>query len=181
LVTTVTKVDFASGDAGRRRWAADVVFVGLSTKAPSPANLEWTYYSLVRRYIPYLILLVLTIASAGAGLLSWHQAHMSSITIYDCSSQSETAPSTLVLTCADANTLVKDLHWSNWGGATATATGVGSWNTCTPDCASGTWKSASVTIRAYRIRDDHYTRVNGSNNSLFGSGPFEASSYPPSS
>ena len=153
----------------------------LITKVPSRGLMKWTYYSNVRRSIPYLILFVLTIASAGAGLLSWHQAHMSSITIFDCSSHSSTAPSTLVLTCADANTMVKDLHWSNWGSATAAATGVGSWNDCTPDCAGGTWKSAPVAISAYRIRNGHYTRVNGSNSSLFGSGPFDAVPYPPAS
>jgi hypothetical protein len=112
--------------------------------------------------------------------LSWHQAHESSVSIFDCTTKSSSAPSSIVLTCADANTVVKDLHWTNWGSATATATGVGSWNTCTPDCAGGTWKSAAVTIRAYRLRGDHYTRVNGSNSSLFGSGPFVATSYPPS-
>jgi hypothetical protein len=135
----------------------------------------------VRRYIPFLILIVLTIGSAGAGLLSWHQAHMSSTTIFDCTSQASTAPSTFVLSCADENSLVKDLHWTNWGSATATATGLGSWNDCTPDCAGGTWKSTQVTISAHRIRDGHYTRVNGSNKTLFGGGPFVASSYPPAS
>lgn len=133
----------------------------------------------MRRSISYLLLLVLTLGSGGAALLSWHQAHESSVTIFDCSSQSLSEPSTLILTCADANTLVKELHWKNWGSPTATATGIGSWNDCTPDCASGKWKSAPVTISAYRIRGGHYTRVNGSNSSLFGGGPFVAMSYPP--
>lgn len=133
----------------------------------------------MRRSIPFLFLIVLTFASAGAALLSWHQAHTSSIGIYDCGSQSLTAPSSLILSCADANTLVKDLQWNDWGAATATATGTGSWNDCTPDCASGMWKSASVTISAYRIRNDHYTRVSGSNTALFGGGPFDAAPYPP--
>lgn len=133
----------------------------------------------MRRYASFLILVVLVLSSGGAALLSWHQAHESSTTIFDCTNQSVTAPSTFVLSCADANTLVKDIKWTNWGSATATATGVGSWNDCTPDCASGKWKSAPVTISAYRIRNGHYTRVNGSNSTLFGAGAFVAASYPP--
>jgi len=134
----------------------------------------------MRRYISYLILLVMTVCAGGAALLSWHQAHMSSITIFDCSRDGTLiAPKELVLSCADANTLAKGLTWNNWGGATATATGIASWNDCTPTCVAGTWRSAPVSIWAYRIRDDHYTRVNGTNKALFGGGPFDAMAYPP--
>ncbi len=138
-----------------------------------------TYNAAMRRYIPYTLLLVLTLLAGTFALLSWHQAHESSVSIYDCSTTSSVAPSSMVLTCADANTLVKNLRWSGWGQPTATATGVGSWNDCTPDCASGKWKSAPVTISAYRIRHGHYTRVNGTNQHLFGGGPIEMASYPP--
>jgi hypothetical protein len=133
----------------------------------------------MRRYIPYIFLLVLTVAAGSFALLSWHQAHESSVSIYDCSTTSVSAPASLILTCADANTLVKDLKWNGWGNPTATATGIGSWNDCTPDCASGKWKSAPVTISAYRIRDGHYTRISGANQHLFGGGPVEMMSYPP--
>jgi len=133
----------------------------------------------MRRYIPYMFLLVLTVAAGSFALLSWHQAHESSVSIYDCSTTSVVAPGSLILTCADANTLVKDLKWNGWGNPTATATGIGSWNDCTPDCASGKWKSAPATISAYRIRDGHYTRISGANQHLFGGGPVEMMSYPP--
>lgn len=133
----------------------------------------------MRRSIPYILLLVLTVAAGSFALLSWNQAHESSVSIFDCSHTSLVAPSSLVLTCADANTQVKDLQWNSWGNATATATGTATWNDCTPDCASGKWKSEFATISAYRIRDGHYTRVNGSNQHVFGGGPFEAMTYPP--
>ncbi|MHB1087694.1 MAG: hypothetical protein ACYC19_02890 [Acidimicrobiales bacterium] len=133
----------------------------------------------MRRYIPYIFLLVLTVLAGSFAVLSWNQAHESAVSIYDCSTTSSIAPSSLVLTCADANTLVKDLKWSGWGEPTATATGLGSWNDCTPNCAGGTWKSAPVTISVYRIRHGHYTRVSGTNQHLFASGPIEMVSYPP--
>ncbi|MBW4076970.1 MAG: hypothetical protein HIU84_00345 [Acidobacteria bacterium] len=133
----------------------------------------------MRRYIPHMLLLVLTVLAGSFAVLSWNQAHESSVSIYDCSTTSSVAPSSMVLTCADANTLVKNLRWSGWGEPTATATGLGSWNDCTPNCASGKWKSAPVTISAYRIRHGHYTRVNGTNQHLFGGGPIDMVSYPP--
>ncbi len=138
-----------------------------------------TYNAEMRRSIPYLFLFVLTVLAGSFAVLSWNQAHESSVSIFDCSTTSHIAPSNMVLTCADANTLVKNLTWSGWGEPTATATGIGSWNDCTPTCAGGKWKSASVTISAYRIRDGHYTRLSGTNKHLFGGGPIEMASYPP--
>jgi hypothetical protein len=134
----------------------------------------------VRRSIPFLILIVLAVASGSFAIFSYHQSKMSTVAIFDCSTTSSVAPSTLVLSCADANSMVKNIHWSKWGSSKATGTGVGSWNDCTPDCAGGTWQSANVAITAYRLRDGYYTRVNGSNGALFGGGAFVAGYYPPS-
>ena len=134
----------------------------------------------MRKSIPFLILLVLTVAAGSFALFSYHQSKMSTVAIFDCSTTSSVAPATLVLSCADENSMVKDIHWSNWGSATAIGTGVGTWNDCTPDCASGTWKSANVKISVTRLRDGYYTRVDGTNSALFGGGAFDAGYYPPS-
>jgi hypothetical protein len=134
----------------------------------------------MRKLIPYLILGALTVLAGGAALLSWHQSDEPvGLSMYDCNSQGLVAPSNFVLTCADANTLLKNLHWTDWNKSTAYATGIASWNDCTPDCVSGTWHSAPITVYAYRVRDGHYTRMNSHHSSVFSEGPFDASIYPP--
>jgi hypothetical protein len=54
-------------------------------------------------------------------------------------------PKTLILACADANNLAHELAWAKWTMTTADATGVDTWNTCVPNCASSKkWDSASA-------------------------------------
>jgi hypothetical protein len=131
--------------------------------------------------IPFLILSVLTILAGGAALLSWHESSASeSVAIYDCNSQGLVTPHYFVLSCADANSALKNLHWTDWNQSVAYASGTATWNDCTPDCAGGTWRSAPVSVYAYRVRNGHYTRLNSHHSSLFRDGPFIATSYPPS-
>ncbi|GGM73280.1 hypothetical protein GCM10012275_49850 [Longimycelium tulufanense] len=47
----------------------------------------------------------------------------------------ETRPSEIVITCADANYLVSELQWRDWGGEQAHATGTAWVNPCDPSCA----------------------------------------------
>lgn len=131
--------------------------------------------------IPFLILSVLTVLAGGAALLSWHESSASeSVAIYDCNSQGLVTPHYFVLSCADANSALKNLHWTDWNQSVAYASGTATWNDCTPDCAGGTWRSAPVSVYAYRVRDGHYTRLNSHHSSLFRDRPFIATSYPPS-
>lgn len=113
------------------------------------------------RRTPFLLLLVLVVLAAGALVLSYHQATSAPPTTMTvtCSNRSAAKPSTLVISCADANSELKDLHWNKWGDATAYATGEAAWNDCTPDCAAGTWKHEPVTVWAWRIVDGRYTRL----------------------
>ncbi len=116
----------------------------------------------MRRIIPFTILAVLTVASLVTLRLSYDQSgtHGSRVGIVtSCSNTLTTKPKEYVITCADANTLLASLHWTNWGQATAYATGEARWNNCTPNCASGHWESEPVTVWAWRIRDDRYTRL----------------------
>jgi hypothetical protein len=68
--------------------------------------------------------------------------------VEDCGlGKNEVRPKSLILTCADANDLGKDLVWSKWGPTAAYATGVDTWNACVPYCAaSKTWYSAKATF-----------------------------------
>jgi hypothetical protein len=137
---------------------------------------------MMRRLIPFFLLGAMTVLAAGAALLSWHESSASeSIAIFDCSSQGLVAPHYFVLSCADANSALKDLHWTDWNKATAYASGTATWNNCTPDCAGGKWLSAPISVYAYRLQNGHYTRLNSHHSSLFRDGPFIATSYPPSS
>jgi hypothetical protein len=134
----------------------------------------------VRKLIPFMALAIMTVLAGGAALLSWHQTRDSqSLSIYDCTSTAVQTPRYFVLSCADANSALKDLHWTEWGQGTAHATGTLTWNDCTPNCAGGTWRSTSVKVRAERVRNGHYTRVISQHRGPPTVGTFDASPYPP--
>jgi hypothetical protein len=40
----------------------------------------------------------------------------------------------------------KHVHWNHWGSQTATGQGLPTWNTCTPDCDSGSRRTEPATI-----------------------------------
>lgn len=61
------------------------------------------------------------------------------------------APKELVLACGDGNYLLANLKWRGWGSGTATATGMAQANTCTPNCASGHFRSYRMTATATRL------------------------------
>ncbi len=86
--------------------------------------------------------------------------------VLSCSKNVGKAPRTYVLSCADANSMLASLHWIDWGEATAFATGTARWNDCTPTCVAGHWKSEPVTVWAWRIRNDRYTRMASSDSRL---------------
>ncbi|MFA7322735.1 MAG: hypothetical protein WC005_00080 [Candidatus Nanopelagicales bacterium] len=58
----------------------------------------------------------------------------------------ETKPKSYILTCADANSLLKDLKWSSWTSGTAKATGIFQENDCKPNCAAGKFIDAPATV-----------------------------------
>jgi hypothetical protein len=63
----------------------------------------------------------------------------------DCR-QSQVRPSSIVLACADDNTMLTHLRWSSFGGATARASGDYAYNDCNPYCAAGHVHSYPVTV-----------------------------------
>ena len=60
----------------------------------------------------------------------------------------QSKPKTVVLTCGDANTALKNISWTSFGGATAAGKGTFVTNTCEPNCASGKNVSYPVTVKA---------------------------------
>jgi hypothetical protein len=133
----------------------------------------------VRRLIPLFTLATLVVLSLITIRLSYDQSgtHGGGVEItLSCSSKVGEHPTGYVLFCADANADFTRLVWQDWGEATAYATGIARWNDCTPNCASGTWKSQPVTLWAWRIRDHLYTRLSSSDSRLMAT--IAVKSYP---
>lgn len=57
-------------------------------------------------------------------------------------------PKAIVLTCGDANTSLKGLSWSSFGGSTAQGKGTFVTNNCEPNCASGKNLSYAAKVKA---------------------------------
>ena len=70
--------------------------------------------------------------------------------VVDCSGQRQTRPSSIIVTCADANDALTALHWVSWAASQAFGTGTEKVNTCTPDCADGTFVSYPALITLWR-------------------------------
>jgi hypothetical protein len=73
-----------------------------------------------------------------------------STVVVDCSGQRQTRPSSIILTCADANDALTALHWASWAASQAFGTGTEKVNTCTPDCADGKFVSYPALITLWR-------------------------------
>ena len=107
------------------------------------------------RAVPLTILGVLLVLAGLTSALSYHEATHAptGVTmVATCTDHAVARPAAMTLSCADANSALRALHWSDWGDTTAYATGTITWNNCTPDCAAGTWKGRPVTVWAWRIR-----------------------------
>ena len=57
--------------------------------------------------------------------------------VLDCSFKLVVAPSTFIITCADAGIGVQHLHWTSWTPKLASGYGTFWENDCTPNCADG--------------------------------------------
>ena len=75
----------------------------------------------------------------------------SSPKVLTCSGSSAVRPTTLVVSCADANTSLQSTHWSTWGAGGASGTTTFSINLCTPYCAASPishFPNSAVTLSA---------------------------------
>lgn len=65
---------------------------------------------------------------------------------------SQVRPVRIVIYCADDNAELTHLHWRNFGGATATASGSYFVNDCTPNCAAGRFHSYPMRVALSNAR-----------------------------
>jgi hypothetical protein len=72
------------------------------------------------------------------------------IVVINCNFKQQTRPSSLILTCADANDVLAGLHWVSWTPAAAFATGIEQINDCTPYCAAGKFINYPVLVNLWR-------------------------------
>jgi hypothetical protein len=72
-----------------------------------------------------------------------------------CGAVGAIRPKEIVLACGDGNAVALKLHWSSWKATRAFGTGQLSQNTCTPDCADGTFKSYAATFTLTDVVPTH--------------------------
>ncbi|HEX4108654.1 MAG TPA: hypothetical protein VHX88_11000 [Solirubrobacteraceae bacterium] len=78
--------------------------------------------------------------------------------------EAQTRPKDVTIACGDGNTFLANLHWSSFGGSTASATGTFEENNCSPSCVNGKLEKAAVKVIASgtiacKGRVDVYQRV----------------------
>jgi hypothetical protein len=88
-----------------------------------------------------------SLLTLAAPLVASASGASSATSLYNCSTLTQ-RPREIVLTCADANLYVAHITWSSWSGASAHAKGTLHWNTCTPTCVAGAFKSKSISFVA---------------------------------
>jgi hypothetical protein len=86
--------------------------------------------------------------------------------LLDCQGQAQMKLGLYLLACGDGNNYLTALHWTAWGGGTATATGADNVNDCRPNCAVGRFHGYPATVvldqpRAWAGHPGatHYTRA----------------------
>jgi hypothetical protein len=90
-------------------------------------------------------LLTTSIAVALLGAAAIPATASSGRYVTDCN-RAKMRPSSITITCGDANAAVIDLKWSSWGGSKAHATGKFAYNDCKPSCAGGSGKTVPATV-----------------------------------
>lgn len=71
--------------------------------------------------------------------------------IYNCK-RGKYKPTTVIVSCADANFRVRGIQWSSWTRREARGRGTALVNDCDPNCAEGTFHRYPIHLRAYRPR-----------------------------
>ena len=89
--------------------------------------------------------LVIAVAPLTVALVSTATAAGGARVVGDCV-RSQVKPAQIIIYCADANGLLKNMRWSSFGGATARGSGSFSFNDCSPSCAAGRFHSYPVKV-----------------------------------
>jgi hypothetical protein len=62
-------------------------------------------------------------------------------------------PTQIIVTCADANTVVKGITWKSYGDKTAEGSGTANVNACDPNCAAGKFQQFPATVKLSNPKD----------------------------
>jgi hypothetical protein len=62
-------------------------------------------------------------------------------------------PKQIVVTCADANTVVRGITWKSYGDETAAGSGTAYVNACDPNCAAGKFQKFPATVKLSGPKD----------------------------
>jgi hypothetical protein len=79
--------------------------------------------------------------------------------VIDCVGKPVEKPSSLTLTCADANTLLDKIRWSEWKPSIARGSAILIENTCTPTCVAGTFVRYPATVTLSDVYHRGSTRL----------------------
>jgi hypothetical protein len=96
-------------------------------------------------------LLGATLTAVALALAVSTSVASSPLKITNCT-KATSRPKTLTLACADANTVLRSLSWSSFGGATARAKGTLEVNKCEPNCAAGKFSKYPIKASASGTR-----------------------------
>ena len=114
----------------------------------------------MRYRIPFVLLGLLTLLSAGAFALSMAEVQPNhQVTITSCGQSGQFAPHEIIVSCADGSSGFSHLAWMDWGEPTAYAHGLAFVNSCTPTCAAGTVVTRSVTIALSGLSASQYREL----------------------
>jgi hypothetical protein len=62
-------------------------------------------------------------------------------------------PRQIIVTCADANTVLKGISWKSYGSDNANGSGTANVNACDPNCAAGKFQAFPATVKLSRPKD----------------------------
>jgi hypothetical protein len=62
-------------------------------------------------------------------------------------------PTQIVVTCADANTVLKGISWKSYGSDTANGSATANVNACDPNCAAGKFQTFPATVKLSQPKD----------------------------
>jgi hypothetical protein len=62
-------------------------------------------------------------------------------------------PTQIIVTCADANTVLKGISWKSYGSDTASGSATANVNACDPNCAAGKLQTFPAMVKLSRPKD----------------------------
>jgi len=100
-----------------------------------------------------LLPFVMVASSIALGDVATSSASLTPLTyVVDCATQ-VVKPVQIGINCTTGTRFIKNIHWLSWGGPIAKATGLLTWNLCTPTCTSPHFKSQTIAFEATSLTE----------------------------